>query len=168
MKTRLTHPLTAHLPSSEAGDARAMEPTASISGSSAPPSAPAERSRRRRMPRRRTAAALTLALATAGAGVVMADPALASWYPASVGSSGVNVRDCYHPTVHLPPSTSCTYQAALGAGTGIHIVCQRAGQNINGDNVWDYVTYSGGEGYAADYYIYTGYSSWIPGIDICQ
>jgi hypothetical protein len=94
--------------------------------------------------------------------------AQASWFSASVGSSGVNVRDCYHPSVNLPPSTNCTYQATLRAGTPVHIVCQRAGQNIYGDNVWDYVTYSGGEGFAADYYINTGYANWIPGIDICQ
>jgi hypothetical protein len=56
----------------------------------------------------------------------------------------------------------------LSAGTAVHIVCQRSGQNINGDAVWDYVTYSGGEGFAADYYINTGYASWIPGIDICS
>jgi hypothetical protein len=94
--------------------------------------------------------------------------ASASWDGATVGGSGVNVRDCYHPSVHLPPSTSCTYQTNLSAGTGVHIVCQRAGQNISGDPVWDYVVYSGGEGFAADYYINTGYASWIPGIDICQ
>jgi hypothetical protein len=108
---------------------------------------------------------------TGTAGAVLAGTvtaAQASWYTAYVGSSGVNVRDCYHPSVNLPPSTSCTYQATLGSGTQVHIVCQRAGQNIGGDNVWDYVTYSGGEGFAADYYINTGYSSWIPGIDICQ
>ena len=94
--------------------------------------------------------------------------AQASWFSASVGGGGVNVRDCYHPTVNLPPSTSCTYQTWLSPGTPVHIVCQRAGQDINGDNVWDYITYSGGEGFAADYYINTGYASWIPGIDICQ
>jgi hypothetical protein len=115
-------------------------------------------------------AALGVVGAVAGlvlAGATVADAAPASWYYATVGSSGVNVRDCYHPTVQLPPSTNCTYQTTLGSGTGVHIVCQRSGQNIGGDPVWDYITYPGGEGLAADYYIYTGYSSWIPGVDIC-
>ncbi|MET8849743.1 hypothetical protein [Amycolatopsis sp. NPDC004625] len=107
-----------------------------------------------------TGAAGALLVATAAA-------ADASWFSAYVGASGVNVRDCYHPSVHLPPSTSCTYQTNLGSGTPVHIVCQRSGQNISGDPVWDYITYSGGEGFAADYYINTGYASWIPGIDIC-
>jgi len=111
--------------------------------------------------------AVGAAAALALAGASAADAAPASWYTATVGSSGVNVRDCYHPTVQLPPSTNCTLHASLGAGTSVHIVCQRSGQNIGGDNVWDYVTYPGGEGLAADYYIYTGYTSWIPGIDIC-
>lgn len=97
-----------------------------------------------------------------------ASAASASWYGASVGASGVNIRDCYHPSTQLPPSTICTFHASLSAGTAVHIVCQRSGQNINGDAVWDYVTYSGGEGFAADYYINTGYASWIPGIDICS
>ncbi|MFD5065605.1 hypothetical protein [Streptomyces sp. NPDC058394] len=116
-----------------------------------------------------TGAAFALGFASlAGAtGAAAATPGPASWYAAAVGSSGVNVRDCYHP-VQLPPSTSCTYQTALSAGTGVHVVCQRSGQNIGGDAVWDYVTYPGGEGFVADYYINTGYSSWIPGIDICQ
>ena len=141
---------------------------ASTAAPAAAQSAQAQRQPRRRTARRRIASAITVTLATTGAGLAMAAPALASWYPATVGHSGVNVRDCYHPTVHLPPSTNCTYQTTLRPGTGVHIVCQRAGQNINGDNVWDYVTYSGGEGFAADYYIYTGYASWIPGIDICR
>lgn len=105
------------------------------------------------------------ALVLAGTATATADPA--SWYPATVGGSGVNVRDCYHPTVQLPPSTNCTLHATLGSGTGVNIVCQRSGQNIGGDAVWDYITYPGGEGLASDYYLYTGYSSWIPGIDVC-
>jgi hypothetical protein len=128
----------------------------------------APRPPRRWTTRRRVAVATTVAVAAMGAGFATAHPALASWQLATVGNSGVNVRDCYHPTVQLPPSTNCTYQAALSAGTSVHIVCQRAGQNIGGDSVWDYVTYPGGEGFAADYYIYTGYANWIPGIDICS
>jgi hypothetical protein len=78
------------------------------------------------------------------------------------------VRDCYHPSVTLPPSTNCTYQTTLGPGTVVHIVCQRAGENINGDTAWDYITYSGGEGYTSDNNINTGYASYIPGVDTCQ
>lgn len=116
---------------------------------------------------------LIRALSVTGvAGAVLAGTvtaAQASWvsaYPWS--TAGVNIRDCYHPSVNLPPSTNCTYQTWLPQNTPMHVVCQRAGQNIYGDNVWDYVTYSGGEGFAADYYVHTGYASWIPGIDICQ
>lgn len=126
------------------------------------------RPERRRTARRRAALIITVTLAAAGAGLATAHPALASWFTATVGNSGVNIRDCYHPSVHLPPSTNCTYQTALGRGTSVHIVCQRAGQDIGGDNVWDYVTYSGGEGFAADFYLNTGYANWIPGIDICR
>jgi hypothetical protein len=120
------------------------------------------------------AAGLTVAAAALAAGSLTAGTASAatmhadSWFAATVGASGVNVRDCYHPTTQLPPSTNCTYQTTLSAGTSIHVVCQRSGQNIGGDPVWDYITYSGGEGYVADYYINTGYSSWIPGIQICS
>jgi hypothetical protein len=156
MKTRLTY-----RPGIAAPPANQPEPAAYRS-------ALTPRRPRSRTSRRRIATAITLALATAGTGLVMAGPAMASWYPATVGASGVNVRDCYHPTVKLPPSTNCTYLTTLSPGTSVNIVCQRTGQNIGGDNVWDYVVYSGGQGLAADYYINTGYPSWIPGIDTCQ
>ena len=115
-----------------------------------------------------------------GAGVLAAAGALvlgatgvanASWHGATVGgwsTGGVNLRDCYNPTVQLPPSTSCTYVKTVAPGTSVHVVCQRAGQNISGNNVWDYIVYPGGEGFMADYYVNTGHANWIPGIDICQ
>jgi hypothetical protein len=112
--------------------------------------------------------ALTAAVGAFGVTFAVASPAQASWHSATVGGSGVNVRDCYHPTKAYQPSTSCTYQTTLGAGTSVHIICQHSGENIGGDSVWDYVSYNGGEGYVADYYIYTGYNSWIPGVDVCN
>ncbi|MFL6129542.1 MAG: hypothetical protein ACJ73E_10805 [Mycobacteriales bacterium] len=70
------------------------------------------------------------------------------------------------------PSTSCTFVVFVPAYTALRIVCQKLGQNINGDAVWDYVVWEGGsgrpEGFAADYNINTGYSSWIPGVDRCS
>jgi hypothetical protein len=114
------------------------------------------------------AAAGALALGTAD----VANATVQSWYPATVGGAnsggGVSLRDCYHPSVHLPPSTSCTYVKTVPTGTAVNIVCQRAGQNISGDPVWDYVVYSGGEGYMSDYYLFTGHDNWIPGVDVCQ
>jgi len=40
-------------------------------------------------------------------------------------------------------------------------------QDIYGDNLWDYVVTSVGEGFMSDYYVNTGYAGWIPGIDLC-
>lgn len=125
------------------------------------------------MKARRSLANAVLAVITAvGAIVGAATPAQASWHWAEVGwwtpSPGVSLRDCYHPTVQLPPSTNCRYMWALPAYTDVHVVCQRSGQDIYGNNVWDYIVYPGGEGFVADYYMDTGHPSWIPGIDICQ
>ncbi|MEU8112726.1 hypothetical protein [Micromonospora sp. NPDC048947] len=120
---------------------------------------------------RRAAVAVGLAVAAAGAGVVVpATAAQASWFAATTGSSGVTIRDCYHPT-NQSPSTSCTYVAFVPAYTPVRIVCQRSGQNIGGDPVWDYIVWEGGsgrpEGFASDYYINTGYANWIPGVSGC-
>ena len=94
-----------------------------------------------------------------------------SWHPATVGggSSGgqVALRDCYHPVVQAP-STSCTLVKYVPTGISVHVVCQRSGQNINGNAVWDYVVYPGGEGYMTDYYLITGYNGFIPGVDYCS
>jgi hypothetical protein len=105
-----------------------------------------------------------------------ATPASASWYGATTGGTGANIRDCYHPTVNLPPNTSCTFRASVAAWTGVRIVCQRQGQSVSGyygtTDLWDYVVWEGGsgrpEGFASDANINTGYAYWIPGIDICQ
>jgi len=121
---------------------------------------------------RRMSSALALTLSLAGATIaVSASPAHASWYPAKTGGSGVTIRDCFHPVVQQP-STSCTYVAFVPANTPVRIVCQHSGQSIGGDPVWDYIVWESGpgrpEGYAADYYINTGYANWIPGVDRCS
>jgi hypothetical protein len=112
-----------------------------------------------------------MTLATLGAGTVLAvgaTPALASWQTANIGNSAVSLRDCYHPQKAAQPSQDCTFIKYVPAGTTVHIVCQHSGQNIYGDPVWDYISYSGGEGYVADYYVNTGYANWIPGVDVCN
>ncbi|WP_030434918.1 hypothetical protein [Actinoplanes subtropicus] len=118
---------------------------------------------------KRVAAAVGLTTAGISAALVMnAAPAMASWQSANIGNSAVSLRDCYHPTKAAQPSQSCTFIKYVPAGTAVHIVCQHSGQNIYGDAVWDYISYSGGEGYVADYYVYTGYTDWIPGVDVCS
>jgi hypothetical protein len=118
---------------------------------------------------KRVTAAGGLALAGISAAVVMnAAPAMASWQAASIGNSDVSLRDCYHPSKAAQPSQSCTFIKYVPAGTTVHIVCQHSGQDIYGDAVWDYISYSGGEGYVADSYVYTGYTNWIPGVDVCS
>lgn len=123
--------------------------------------------------RRRLVRGTGVAALAGGLLVTAVGPAQASWQSATVynpdnSTPYVYVRDCYHPSTNLPPNTTCTYQTTLYNGTPVHVVCQRSGQTINGDSVWDYIVYNGGEGFATDAYINTGYSSWIPGIDICQ
>jgi hypothetical protein len=118
---------------------------------------------------KRVTTAAGLALAGVSAALVMnAAPAMASWQSANIGNTAVSLRDCYHPSKAAQPSQSCTFLKYIPAGTAVHIVCQHSGQNIYGDAVWDYISYSGGEGYVADYYVYTGYNSWIPGVDVCN
>jgi hypothetical protein len=120
---------------------------------------------------RRVVSALALMLCFGVVAVAAsASPAQASWRAATTGSSGVTIRDCFHPTLQQP-STSCTYVTFVPANTPVRIVCQHSGQNIYGDPVWDYIVWEGGpgrpEGYAADYYINTTYPNWIPGVDVC-
>ncbi|MFG1901143.1 SH3 domain-containing protein [Micromonospora carbonacea] len=118
---------------------------------------------------RRAATAATLAAGTAAALLtVTTGPAQASWYSASIGNTAVTLRDCYHPSKAAQPSQSCTAIKTVPAGTPVHIICQHSGQSIYGDPVWNYISYSGGEGYVADYYTYTGYANWIPGVDVCN
>jgi len=115
--------------------------------------------------------AATAALGTAGTAAAHDDGVGAqSWHLATVGggNSGgqVALRDCYHP-VQLP-STSCSLVKYVPTGTEVRVVCQRSGQNISGNSVWDYVVYSGGEGYMSDYYLFTGADGFIPGVDRCS
>jgi hypothetical protein len=117
---------------------------------------------------RRTATATALAAGTAAALLtVTTGAAQASWYGASISSS-VTLRDCYHPSKAPQPSQSCTAIKTVPGGTPVHIICQHSGQNIYGNPVWNYISYSGGEGYVADYYTNTGYANWIPGVDVCN
>jgi hypothetical protein len=121
-------------------------------------------------PRRRGRLSRTAGIAAA-VGLLMAGSttgASASSYPVHVGNSSVALRDCYHPAKQPYPSQSCTLQTTLPAGLNMTLVCQHEGQNIYGDPVWDYVSTPYGYGYVADYYVYTGYSSWVPGVDYCQ
>ncbi len=119
---------------------------------------------------RRAVAALALCLASSAAVAAPPSAAQASWYPASTGAYGVTIRDCFHPVVRQP-STDCRPVAVVPPYTSVRIVCQHSGQNIGGDPVWNYIVWEGGsgrpEGYAADYYINTGYANWIPGVDRC-
>lgn len=122
--------------------------------------------------RRRSRVPARLAAVVAVGATVLsltAAPAHASWHAANVGGSGVNVRDCYHPTKPPWPGTSCRLQATLAPGTAVHVVCQYVGELVNGDTIWDYIVYPGGEGYAADYYIDT-HTTWyrMPWVDECD
>lgn len=117
----------------------------------------------------RIVGALSIAfpLMIGGAGV-----ASASWHNATVGGStagGAALRDCYHPTAQLPPSTNCTFIKRVAPGTPTHVICQRAGQDISGNNLWNYVKFAdNSEGFMADYYVDTGHPGRIPGIDECR
>ncbi|MEV6521648.1 hypothetical protein AB0M43_06915 [Longispora sp. NPDC051575] len=99
--------------------------------------------------------------------LTVATPAHASWHSAYTTVADVAVRDCYHPEPQ-PPSQYCNLQKRLPQGTSLHVVCQRQGQNIYGNVWWDYVVHSAGEGYASDYYVYTGVDGRHPNIDLCQ
>ncbi|MGH3702478.1 MAG: hypothetical protein ACRDQY_24130 [Pseudonocardiaceae bacterium] len=118
----------------------------------------------------RTMGALSAAftIMIGGAGVASA----ASWHDVTVGSyteDGVVLRDCYHPTVQLPPSTNCTFIKRVPPGTSTHVICQRVGQDISGNNLWDYVKFAdNSEGLMADYYVDTGHPVRIPGVEECR
>ncbi|MEC3978183.1 hypothetical protein [Amycolatopsis sp. H20-H5] len=98
----------------------------------------------------------------------VATGANASSYPVHVGSTSVSLRDCYHPAKQPYPKQTCTFQATLPAGLNMTLICQHDGQDISGDPVWDYVSTPYGYGYVSDYYVSTGYSSWVPGVNYCQ
>ena len=104
--------------------------------------------------------------AVADKGAVDKDMGTQSWFLATVGGSGANLRTCANTGCN-PPS------GFVPAWTNVRIVCQIRSQTVTGyygtSNVWDYVVWEGTgvEGFAADANIYTGYD-WIPGIDTCR
>lgn len=116
-----------------------------------------------------SASAAFIALAPSAAAAPDSGVQARSWHLATVGGSttgGVALRDCYHPVAQTP-SQNCTYIKTVPPGTAVHVVCQSAGQNIFGNNVWDYIVYSGGEGYMSDYYLITGADGFHPSIERC-
>lgn len=109
---------------------------------------------------------------TSGAGgkengkeIVNTDVGTQSWFLATVGGNGANLRNC--------ANTACGLTGSVPAWTNVRIVCQIRSQTVTGyygtSNIWDYVVWEGTgyEGFAADANIYTGYD-WIPGIDTCR
>jgi hypothetical protein len=121
---------------------------------------------------RRIARHAIAVLGAAGSVVALAaSPGHASWNSVDIGSSDVNMRDCYHPL--QTPSTNCNYVTTVPHGTTVHLVCQKAGQTIGDDSVWDYVVWDSNpsrpEGFVADWYVNTHTSSyWVPGVDHCS
>ncbi|MEV0456735.1 hypothetical protein [Catellatospora methionotrophica] len=115
---------------------------------------------------RRTAVAAAVA---AGVIVASAIPAQASWYAATTGGTGANLRTC-------TSTTGCSAHGFVPAWTGIRIVCQKQGQSVSGyygtSDLWNYIVWEGGpgrpEGFAADANINTGHAYWIPGIEVCR
>lgn len=67
--------------------------------------------------------------------------------------------------VRSGPSTSSGAVGSLAEGTRVRIGCQTTGTSIGGNTVWDYLPDYGG--YVTDYYMNTGYSSWISGLPRC-
>ncbi|MGQ4479349.1 hypothetical protein [Streptomyces sp. SAS_276] len=105
-----------------------------------------------------------LAALAVGAMLAVSTPAFAN-ENVTIGSSGSPVRDCYHPAQSYP-STSCTYLTTLEGGLAVRLVCQYAGQNYSGHDVyWDYVLYpatanhGAGQGYTYDYNVNTAATS---------
>lgn len=72
----------------------------------------------------------------------------------SIGEQ-VSVRDCWHPTHPSQPGYDfCTNIIhTLYPGDAVRLNCQRYGQAVGSDHEWDYVLYSGGEGYVTDEYV---------------
>lgn len=72
------------------------------------------------------------------------------------GTAGLNVREA--------PSRTAARVGWLAEGTSVTVECQIEGDLVGSSNVWDYLE---GEGYVADAYIDSGYSSWITGVPKC-
>lgn len=67
--------------------------------------------------------------------------------------------------VRSGPGTSYSQVRVIAEGTRARISCQASGTSIGGNTVWNYLPDYGG--YVTDYYMYTGYSSWITGVPRC-
>lgn len=69
-------------------------------------------------------------------------------------------------TVRSGPGTSHGSVGVLAEGTRVRIDCQITGTSIGGNTVWNHLPDYGG--YVTDYYMNTGYSSWITGVPRCD
>ncbi len=67
--------------------------------------------------------------------------------------------------VRSGPGTSHARVSWVAEGARVRISCQASGTSIGGNTVWNYLPDHGG--YVTDYYMYTGYSSWISGLPRC-
>ncbi|MDQ3034070.1 MAG: N-acetylmuramoyl-L-alanine amidase [Myxococcota bacterium] len=67
--------------------------------------------------------------------------------------------------VRSGPGTSHARVTWLAEGTRLRITCQTSGTSVGGNAIWDYVPDRGG--YVADYFMNTGYASWITGLPRC-
>jgi hypothetical protein len=74
------------------------------------------------------------------------------------GGDGLNVR--------AEPSLHGEIVGHLADGAKVAIGCQRSGDAVNGNPVWDFVIGEGG--FIADRYVWTGHASWIPGVPKCD
>ncbi|MDQ3034068.1 MAG: peptidoglycan DD-metalloendopeptidase family protein [Myxococcota bacterium] len=68
-------------------------------------------------------------------------------------------------TVRSGPGASHGSIGSIREGTRVRIGCQTTGTSVGGNTVWDYLPDH--RGYVADYYMNTGYSSWITDLARC-
>lgn len=68
-------------------------------------------------------------------------------------------------TVRTGPNASSTAVGSVREGTRVRIGCQTTGTSVGGNTVWDFLPDYGG--YVTDYYMNTGYSSWITDLPRC-
>jgi cell wall-associated NlpC family hydrolase len=73
------------------------------------------------------------------------------------GADGLRVR--------TSASTSGAQIGSLSDGDQVTISCQVKGENIQGNDVWDYVPAAGG--YVSDAFVVTGYDGFVPGSSRC-
>jgi GH25 family lysozyme M1 (1,4-beta-N-acetylmuramidase) len=69
-------------------------------------------------------------------------------------------------TVRSAASSASDPLTVLDEGTTVQIDCQVFGEQVDGNNVWDYLPEYGG--YAADRYLYTGYDGRHPDLPLCD